>query len=184
MVEYFGSHKAMIGMALGAALATFTVAPLLAAGGGGTGPILDCPKDQIRDADGKCKPATNNAIDHEARVAYALALAKAERYEEALVALNHASDQNDPRVLNYMGYSLRKSGRLDEGIGYYKRALATDPDYVLAREYLGEAYLTMGRLDLAEAELKEIETRCGTTCEAYLDLAEDIKDYRARNGQG
>ena len=45
----------------------------------------------------------------------------------------------------------------------------------LVREYLGEAYVTQGKLDLAKAELAEIEKRCGTTCEPYEDLAEAIE---------
>ena len=184
MVEYIGSHKAMIGMALGAALATFTVAPLLAAGGGGTGPILDCPKDQIRDADGKCKPAENNAIDMDARVAYGLALAKAERYDEAISVLRPAVDRGDKRAFNYTGYSLRKSGHVDEGIAFYMKALAADPNYVQAREYLGEAYLTLGRLDLAEEQLAEIEARCKADCGTYLDLSDRIEDFRERQQRG
>lgn len=43
------------------------------------------------------------------------------------------------------------------------------------REYLGEAYVIQGRLDLALAELAEIEKRCGKTCEPYEDLAEAIE---------
>jgi hypothetical protein len=54
--------------------------------------------------------------------------------------------------------------------------VALDPDYTLVREYLGEAYVSQGRLDLAEQQLVEIEKRCGTTCEAYEDLAEAIAD--------
>jgi hypothetical protein len=52
--------------------------------------------------------------------------------------------------------------------------VALDPDYTLVREYLGEAYVIQGKLDLAKQELAEIEKRCGTTCEPYEDLAEAI----------
>lgn len=144
----------------------------------------DCPAGQIRDGDGKCKPAQSNAIENEARVVYGLSLAKAGRYDEALAVLATARDQNDPRVLNYTGYALRKSGRIEEGISFYMKALAADPDYVQAREYLGEAYLTLGRVDLAEEQLAEIEARCGSGCGTYFELSDRIEDYRERAWRG
>ena len=53
--------------------------------------------------------------------------------------------------------------------------MALDPEYTLVREYLGEAYVIKGELDLAKEQLAEIEKRCGTTCEPYQDLAEAIE---------
>jgi hypothetical protein len=52
--------------------------------------------------------------------------------------------------------------------------LAIDPDFVLAREYLGEGYVAAGKLDLARDQLREIGNRCGTNCEEYIELAEVI----------
>ncbi len=101
-------------------------------------------------------------------------LAKAGQYEEALKVLAKIKNQDDPRVLNYLGYSNRKAGRLDVGIAYYQKALAIDPDFVLAREYLGEGYVAAGKIDLAKIELAEIKKRCGVACEEYKDLAEVI----------
>jgi tetratricopeptide (TPR) repeat protein len=77
-------------------------------------------------------------------------------------------------VLNYIGYANRKAGRLDAGISYYKKALAIDPNFVLAREYLGEGYVAAGKIELAKNELAEIAKRCGVTCEEYVDLAAEI----------
>jgi tetratricopeptide (TPR) repeat protein len=103
------------------------------------------------------------------------ALAKAGEYDWALTVLSAISNQNDPRVLNYIGYSYRKSGEIDKGIGYYQKALAIDPNYVLVREYLGEGYIAAGKVNLAKLELAEIAKRCGTTCEEYQDLAEELQ---------
>jgi tetratricopeptide (TPR) repeat protein len=103
------------------------------------------------------------------------ALAQAGEYDWALTVLAAIRNQNDPHVLNYTGCSLRKSGRLDEGIRYYRKALAINPDFVLAREYLGEGYVAAGRIDLAKVELNEIAKRCCTTCEEYQELAEHIE---------
>jgi tetratricopeptide (TPR) repeat protein len=101
-------------------------------------------------------------------------LAKDGYYDWALEVLAAIQNQNDPRVLNYTGYSNRKAGRLELGISYYHKALAINPDFVLAREYLGEGYVAAGRIDLAKNELQEIQNRCGTTCEEYKDLQEAI----------
>ena len=67
-----------------------------------------------------------------------------------------------------------KQGNLEIGITYYRKALAINPDFVLAREYLGEGYVAAGRVDLAKLELSEIQKRCGTACEEYKDLSKAI----------
>ena len=100
-------------------------------------------------------------------------LAKTGAYDKAIAVLKTA-DQQDPQVLNYLGYSYRKSGDLKTAIGYYKTALAIDPDFVLAREYLGEGYVKAGRLDLAKLELEQIGKRCGKGCKEYVELASVI----------
>lgn len=97
-------------------------------------------------------------------------LAKSGKYAEAIEVLKTA-DQSDPHVLNYLGYSYRKSGDLKTAIGYYKAALKINPDFVLAREYLGEGYVKAGRLDLAKLELEQIGQRCGKGCQEYVELA-------------
>jgi tetratricopeptide (TPR) repeat protein len=91
-----------------------------------------------------------------------------------LVVLAAIKNQNDPRVLNMMGYSNRKAGRLEIGITYYRKALAIDPNFVLAREYLGEGYVAAGRIDLAQIELNEIKNRAGVNSEEYRDLSKAI----------
>ncbi len=101
-------------------------------------------------------------------------LAKSGHYDWALDVLALIKDQNKPEVLNYMGYSHRKAGRLEKGISYYAKALAINPDFVLAREYLGEGYVAAGRIDLAMVQLNEIRTRCGVSCEQYVDLKKAI----------
>ena len=48
------------------------------------------------------------------------------------------------------------------------------PDYVKAREYLGEGYVAAGRVDLAKLQLAEIAKRAGTSSEEYIDLSQAI----------
>lgn len=101
-------------------------------------------------------------------------LAKDGQYEWALEVLAAIQNQNDPRVLNYTGYSNRKAGRIEIGITYYKKALAINPNFVLAREYLGEGYVAAGRIDLAQIQLDEIKNRAGADSEEYKDLHKAI----------
>jgi tetratricopeptide (TPR) repeat protein len=101
-------------------------------------------------------------------------LALAGRYEEGLGVLAAVRNQNDAKVLTMIGYAKRKLGNFDEGVAYYQQALAIDPNNADTREYLGEAYVETGRMDLAKAELASVQTICGTECEQYEDLAAAI----------
>ena len=135
-----------------------------------------CKKGEVWDkSKKKCMKATSGVLPDEDLYQQGRALAKAGEYDWALMVLAAISNQNDPRVLNYIGYSYRKSGQIDKGISYYQKALAIDPNYVLVREYLGEGYIAAGKIDLAKAELVQIASRCGTTCEEYQDLAEELQ---------
>ncbi len=166
--------KYVLSLALAASFIGAPVTPTLAVDDGSTtGP--SCPPGQVYDRRTmRCVDQNSGVADDDSLAAYAAALSRAERYEEALVVLDQMRDPLTPQALNYRGYATRQLGRIEEGIGYYLRSVALDPDYTLVREYLGEAYLVQGRIDLAENQLAEIEKRCGTTCEAYVDLAEAI----------
>ncbi|MBV8768972.1 MAG: hypothetical protein JO357_03570, partial [Hyphomicrobiales bacterium] len=64
------------------------------------------------------------------------------------------------------------------GISYYLKSVALDPSYAQVREYLGEAYVIQGKVDLAKGQLATIKTICGTGCEEYEDLAQAIEDSK------
>jgi hypothetical protein len=111
---------------------------------------------------------------------YAYALAKADRYQEALDVLDTLENPNTPRALNYRGYATRKLGHTDEGISYYLKSVALDPAYPQVREYLGEAYVIQGKFDLAKDQLSTIEKLCGSKeCEYYEDLADALTKAHA-----
>jgi Flp pilus assembly protein TadD len=110
---------------------------------------------------------------------YAYALAKADRYQEAIDELDLLENPNTPRALNYRGYATRKLGRTDEGISYYLKSVALDPTYPQVREYLGEAYIIEGKYELAKEQLSTIEKLCGKDCEYYNDLADALTDAHA-----
>lgn len=145
-------------------------------GGGGNSPTdYHCKKGEVwSKKKKKCVRAQSGVLPDEQLYEQGRELARQGHYDWALVVLEAVQDKNDPHVLNYMGYSNRKAGRLEIGITYYRKALAIDPDFVLAREYLGEGYVAAGRVDLAELELREIARRCGVQCEEYNDLSHAI----------
>ena len=83
-------------------------------------------------------------------------------------------------LLPLTGFSLRKSGKVDEALPFYEKALGIAPEYTPAYEYLGEAYLQLKNLDKAKEQLEKIEKLCGNkTCEEYADLAKSIAEFKA-----
>lgn len=94
-------------------------------------------------------------------------------YTEALAFLERVREPTAPS-LTYTGFAIRKLGDAPRSLDYYGRALAMNPNYVVARSYRGEAYLALGEPAKAKAELAEIEARCGRACVEYTDLAAEI----------
>ena len=151
----------------------------LAAGSGGDNDASPadktCKKGEVWSASKKkCVKAESGVLPDEDLYQQGRALARQGHYDWAIEVLAVVQNQQDPRVLNYTGYSHRKAGRLEIGITYYRQALAIDPNFNLAREYLGEGYIAAGRVDLAMAELAAIEKSCGTDCAEYKDLSSAI----------
>jgi tetratricopeptide (TPR) repeat protein len=123
----------------------------------------------------KCLERHSGVLPDSDLTEYAYALAKADRYQEAIDVLDLLDNQNTPRALNYRGYATRKLGRTDEGIGYYLQSVALDPNYPQVREYLGEAYVIQRKFGLAKDQLSTIERLCGSKeCEYYEDLADAL----------
>jgi tetratricopeptide (TPR) repeat protein len=155
-------------------------APAFADGGGGGSDRSDtptCGKGEAWDSRSqKCVKAENGVLPDKNLADNAYTLAKAGRYTEALAVLNLMRDPNTAVALNYRGYATRRMGRIDEGIGYYLKSVALDPNYAQVREYLGEAYVIKGDFPRAEAQLHAIKTICGTTCEEYQNLLVFIAD--------
>ena len=140
--------------------------------GGGSSSTPTCKAGMVwNKAKGICEKASSGLFDDKTLYEQGRALALAGDYEDALVLFAAIRDQEDSDVLTMIGYSKRKSGAVEEGIGYYHRALALNPSNVNTHEYLGEGYVAMGRLDLAQAQLETIGKLCGEECDQYLDLA-------------
>lgn len=99
------------------------------------------------------------------------------RYEEAIADLYKAAAIVGPHpdILNYLGYSHRKLGRMDEARDYYAQALALDPEHKGANEYLGELYLEIGEVAKAKRQLARLDAICEFGCVEREDLARLIE---------
>ena len=104
--------------------------------------------------------------------------AYAGQHENALRALRAAYNQEDPRILNYMGYNTRKLGNMQLGMTYYKRALQKDENYILARSYMGQALIEQGDIEGARVQLVEIRDRGGENTWAYRALLQSLGGER------
>ena len=77
----------------------------------------------------------------------AVALIAAEKYQEAILPLQSAEKlaKTDADIQNLLGFTHRKTGKLDAAASYYKRALKINPKHKGALEYQGELFLMLGR---------------------------------------
>ncbi len=79
------------------------------------------------------------------------------KYDKAEEAFHKvlADDPKDAMTLNYLGYMLADRGtRLDEALGYIRRAVALDPNNGAYLDSLGWVYYKMGNYELAEENLR------------------------------
>lgn len=104
-------------------------------------------------------------------------LIREQSYTAALDSLDRIRNDfpEEAEIFSLTGFALRKLGRLDEAFTFYKRALTLDPDHKGANEYLGELYVQIGRVDLAEERLRTLRTLCPSGCEEADDLAAAIQ---------
>ncbi len=92
-----------------------------------------------------------------------------------------AKDPLHAQALNYLGYMLADRGdRLDEAVGYIKRALEIEPHNAAYLDSLGWAYFKQNKLELAEASLKrasEQRVRDSAVQDHYGDLLFKLGRY-------
>lgn len=166
------------------AAAALTLLPFaaLAAGSDDTQPppatqtSTECTKGQVWDEATKaCVDADSGQLDDDTRFRAVRELAWAGRPEDALVVLSAMQEGKSDRVLTYIGFANRKAGRLEEGLAAYDAALALNPDNLLARSYLGQAYVDMGETALAQAQLEQIRLRGGDGLWAATALENAIR---------
>lgn len=162
-------------------LALSLATPALSAGSDSTEPpkttktSTNCKSGEVWDEKTKtCLDVKSDAVTDDDRYLAARELAYNGQYDRALDVLASAQNQNDPRILNYYGFTNRKLGRTEVAMDYYRAALASDPDYVLARSYMGQGLMAEGDLAGAVAQLEEIRLRAGTETWAYASLKDAL----------
>ncbi len=91
-----------------------------------------------------------------------------------------AHDPTNAVALNYLGYMLADRGiRVDEGLGYIKKALQLDPQNGAYLDSLGWAYYKLGNYDLAEANLRRAADKANTD-PTVLDHLADVYQKTGR----
>lgn len=81
---------------------------------------------------------------------------------------------------NLVAYTSRKTGKVDDAFVAYEKCLGLNPDFEIAHEYRGEAYLQIGDVAKAKEELAWLK---GKGSEYRIELAEAIAIYeKARAG--
>ena len=73
-------------------------------------------------------------------------LAYAGRPDEAMAILATMTEGETARVLTYQGFLLRQTGRVEDGIAAYERAIALDTANILARSYYGQLLVQMNEM--------------------------------------
>jgi len=95
-------------------------------------------------------------------------------YKEAFSKLEKANkkDKDNPDILNYMGFTSRKSGNFEDAEKFYLKGLSLNPKHNGINEYLGELYVQTNRIDKAKERL-EVLKNCN--CKEYGELELIIK---------
>jgi tetratricopeptide (TPR) repeat protein len=90
---------------------------------------------------------------------------RAKRYPQAEEQFKKvlASDPDHASTLNYLGYMLADQNmKLDEALGYIKRAVDLDPSNGAYLDSLGWAYFRLGKFELAEDNLLKASQKINT----------------------
>lgn len=89
-----------------------------------------------------------------------------------------AKEPRNADAHNLLGFSYRWMDRMDESFASYGKALAIDPNHRGANQYVGVAYLKVGKPEKAEEHLAKLQQICGANCEETRDLAAKLNEYK------
>ena len=95
-------------------------------------------------------------------------------YAQAFDKLEKAykSDKKNPDILNYMGFTSRKTGNFEKAEKFYLEGLSIKPNHNGINEYLGELYVQTNRIDKANERLEVLKS---CNCKEYSELELIIK---------
>ena len=85
----------------------------------------------------------------------------------------YSSDNKNPDILNYLGYTSRKIGNFELAEKFYLTGLKIKPDHNGINEYLGELYVQTNQIDKANERL-DVLKNCN--CDEYKELELIIKN--------
>ncbi len=143
---------------------------------------LDCADPVSKEKPG-CVPPNRQLSDDQIYES-ASTSAKNGDFQAALAMVALAQNKDDPRILRVTGFATRKLGDADGAMPYFQKALEIDPGDTKTREYMGEAFLSLGELAKAREQLREIEKHCGVACDDYQTLADAIAASHVRFPRG
>lgn len=130
-----------------------------------------CTNGMVWDTESKsCVEPTDSSLNDTDRMNAVRELAYAGRILDAERVLDAVQDQTSDAVMTYRGFTARKAGRMDDALGWYERALAANPNNLLARSYMGQWHVESGNIKLARAELSEIRQRGGRSTWPEISL--------------
>ncbi|MDX2482780.1 MAG: hypothetical protein QNK42_03890 [Pseudodonghicola sp.] len=174
----------VLGLSLGLALTLTLPGLALAAGMGGSDSTPPKPTETTGTCEGvqvwdpeteTCVDPKEGALDADTLYRAVRELAYAGRYTDAQGVLRAMPDQGADRVLTYWGFTHRKMGHRVLARSFYERALAANPDNLLARSYMGQGFVADGDTDAAIAQWREIKARGGAGSWAEASLREAIR---------
>ena len=95
-------------------------------------------------------------------------------YTQAFSKLEKAykSDKKNPDILNYLGFTSRKTGNFEQAEKFYLKGLSIKPNHNGINEYLGELYVQTNRIDKANERLEVLKS---CNCKEYGELELIIK---------
>jgi tetratricopeptide (TPR) repeat protein len=100
-------------------------------------------------------------------------------YAQAFNKLEKAykTDKKNPDILNYMGFTTRKTGNFEKAEKFYLEGLSLKPNHNVINEYLGELYVQTNRIDKANERLEVLKS---CNCKEYSELELIIKTKGAK----
>ena len=123
---------------------------------------------------------SNNAKTKSLAYLSAEKLINKKQYSDAIVKLNDAlvTDSKNADIYNYLGFSHRKLGKMEDAAFFYNKALEINPKHKGALEYQGEMFLTLNQIGKAEDNLKKLDKICFLGCSEFDKLKKSIKDKK------
>ncbi len=122
-----------------------------------------------------CVAPKDSRLDDDTLYQAAREFAYAEQPEHAITALRAMTEGETDRVLTYLGFAHRSAGDMQAGMAFYQAALTQNPDNLLARSYMGQAFLLQDDAVSALNQLREIKARGGADTWAAASLQKAIE---------